>query len=85
MAYTMTHILIAEELQHEFKRELDCSTYILGTIAPDAVHAQSDFRVEQKERSHLFAEGLRWGQIRDEKDSQILLQPTFLCSICQWH
>ena len=74
MAYTMTHILIAEELQHEFKRELDYSTYILGTIAPDAVHAQSDFRVEQKERSHLFAKGLRWGQIRDEKDSQIWLE-----------
>lgn len=58
-------------IKHEFKRGVDYSTCILGTIAPDAVHAHSDFRVKLKERSHLFAEGLKRGQICDEKDSQI--------------
>ena len=74
MAYTMTHILIAEEIQHEFKREMDYSTYILGSIAPDAVHACPDFKIELKERSHLFAEGLSWGQVGDETEIQRWLE-----------
>lgn len=70
MAYTMTHILAAEKLLHEFGKETDYSTYILGSIAPDAVHACADFSKELKERSHLFPEGLRWGKVEGEADAQ---------------
>lgn len=74
MAYTMTHILIAEEIQFAFKRKIDYSTYILGTIAPDAVHASPDFKIELKERSHLFVDGLTWGEIGDEAEVHIWLE-----------
>lgn len=67
MAYTMTHILIAEKLQHELGREVDYPAYILGTIAPDAVHANPNFSVELKERSHLFPENLKWGKVTNEE------------------
>lgn len=38
MAYTMVHALIAEEVQRRFERKVDYAIYILGAIAPDAVH-----------------------------------------------
>lgn len=74
MAYTMTHILVAEEVQQHFKKKMDYATYILGTIAPDAVHASSKYNVKLKERSHLFSEGLRWGEITNEIQSQVWLE-----------
>lgn len=68
MAYTMAHILIAEEVLTFIKAPVDYATYILGTIAPDAVHAAQNYSVVQKERSHLFVEGAKWGKILNEND-----------------
>lgn len=68
MAYTMVHVLIAEEVQRRFERKIDYATYILGAIAPDAVHSIPNFVVEFKERSHLFTEGLKWGQVGNERE-----------------
>lgn len=68
MAYTMIHILIAEKILEYIKTPVDHSTYILGTIAPDAVHAAKDYSPIQKERSHLFVEGARWGKVTSEED-----------------
>lgn len=68
MAYTMIHILIAEKVLEYLKSPVDHPTYILGTIAPDAVHAAKDYSRMQKGRSHLFAEGARWGEVTSEED-----------------
>ena len=68
MAYTMVHVLIAEEVQRKFERKIDYATYILGAIAPDVVHSIPNFVVEFKECSHLFTEGLKWGQVGTESD-----------------
>lgn len=65
MAYTMTHILAAEKVLKYFPEVRDSSTYILGAIAPDAVHADPNYTVELKEKSHLFTPELRWGEIND--------------------
>ncbi len=73
MAYTMTHILIAERLLEDLKTPVDHSTFILGAIAPDAVHAAKTYSVEQKERSHLLPEGQRWGRITHEQEYEIWL------------
>ena len=73
MPYTMTHILTAEKVLHNMGRKLDYPTYILGAIAPDAVHASQDFSVKLKERSHLFTEGLKWGKIGTETEAQLWL------------
>lgn len=68
MAYTMIHILIAEKILEYIKTPVNYPTYILGTIAPDAVHAAKDYSPAQKERSHLFVEGARWGKVTSEED-----------------
>lgn len=69
MAYTMAHILAAEKVLGNGISVRDYPTYILGAIAPDAVHADPDFTTGLKERSHLFAFGLRWGEIGDEEEA----------------
>ena len=74
MAYTMTHILVAEEALKYFPEVRDSSTYILGTIAPDAVHADSNYTVGLKEKSHLFTPGLRWGKINDWEKAGLWLE-----------
>ena len=63
MAYTMTHIYIAEAVAERLGEIKDYPTYILGSIAPDAVHASDTYVVSDKERSHLFVEGLHWGKV----------------------
>ena len=67
MSYTMTHIYIAENVSKHVKGITDYPTYILGAVAPDAVHAREDYTPTLKEKSHLFTEGLRWGKIENEK------------------
>ncbi len=68
MAYTMTHILIAEKVLEFFDCPIDYATYIVGAIAPDAVHANPNYSPELKEKSHLFADGLKWGEVASEKE-----------------
>lgn len=68
MAYTMTHILIAEKVLGFFDCPIDYATYIVGAIAPDAVHANPNYSPELKEKSHLFADGLKWGEVASEKE-----------------
>ena len=63
MAYTMTHIYIAEKVAERLGGIKDYPTYLLGSIAPDAVHASDTYVVSDKERSHLFVEGLHWGKV----------------------
>ena len=66
MSYTMVHIYIAENVAKQIKRITDYPTYLLGAIAPDAVHARDNYDPSQKEKSHLFTDGLRWGKIRED-------------------
>lgn len=68
MAYTMTHILIAEKFLEYIKIPIDYSTYIVGAIAPDAVHACPNYMRSMKEKSHLFAEGAIWGKVIKESE-----------------
>jgi hypothetical protein len=68
MAYTMTHILIADKVLEYFDCPIDYSTYMVGAIAPDAVHANPNYSRELKEKSHVFAEGLKWGEVTSENE-----------------
>lgn len=69
MAYTMTHILIAEQVQKRLSEIEDGATYLLGTIAPDAVHANPGYHPGLKETSHLLPPDVRWGRV--EKEEQV--------------
>ena len=68
MPYTMIHIRVAEKVIGYLDAPVDYSTYILGTIAPDAVHASKDYTVALKEASHAFCDGLKWGKVADPAD-----------------
>ena len=68
MAYTMAHILIAEKVLEDIKMPVDYSTYIVGAIAPDAVHTSPNYTRIMKEKSHLFAEGAIWGKVTKESE-----------------
>ena len=74
MAYTMTHILIAEKLYKEFNKKIDYATYILGSTAPDAVHVLADYTSRLKEKSHIFPTGARWGEVSKEDDEENWLE-----------
>lgn len=84
MAYTMTHILIAEKVLEDIKMPVDYSTYIVGAIAPDAVHASPDYTRIMKEKSHLFAEGAIWGKVTKESEFHDWLESirTFYAGNC---
>lgn len=73
MAYTMIHIMVAEEVLGLFPKIEDYNTYILGTIAPDAVHSILNYEMGMKERSHIFAKGLHWGEICSYADANLWL------------
>ncbi len=68
MSYTMTHILIAERVLEYVNRPVNYATYIVGAIAPDAVHANPNYSIELKEKSHIFSEGLKWGEVTSENE-----------------
>ncbi len=68
MSYTMTHILIADKMLEYIAPPVDYPTYIVGAIAPDAVHASPDYTRTMKEKSHLFAKGAVWGRVTKENE-----------------
>ncbi len=68
MAYTMTHILAAEKALEYIKTPVNHPTYLVGAIAPDAVHASPGYTRTLKEKSHLFAEGMVWGRVTKESE-----------------
>lgn len=76
MAYTMTHIFIAEKLFDRFQKKIDYATYILGATTPDAVHVLENYTPKLKERSHLFPLGLRWGEVSKGEDERNWLAST---------
>lgn len=74
MAYTMTHILIAEKVMQYINPIVNYNTYIVGTIAPDAIHASKNFNVKMKEQSHVFDKDASWGRISTQEELDIWLE-----------
>ena len=61
MPYPMTHMLIAWRLTEKLPW-LECpQDFVLGSIAPDAVHFREGYEVHNKEASHLWHYGPAWG------------------------
>lgn len=48
MAYTMIHIIIAEEIFSKFSLNINENDFLIGTIAPDAVHSCEEFSYKLK-------------------------------------
>ena len=54
MAFAIIHIIIAERVLKYIPEICDYSTYILGTIAPDAVHANFWHNDERRNRERRY-------------------------------
>ncbi len=65
MSYLMTHLIIANEFYK--KTDIDIKNkaqFLLGSLAPDAVHMREAYTPAYKERSHVLPEHIRWGYVR---------------------
>lgn len=61
MSYQMIHLEIAYRLLEQYKW-INCpGDFLLGAIAPDAVHFMDEYHVSFKEKSHLWNCGPKWG------------------------
>ena len=49
------------------KKKIKTSDFLLGSVAPDAVHFHNEYDVSLKERSHLWKFGPRWGITLDSE------------------
>lgn len=65
MAYSMVHLEIAYRLLDKFDWISNPGDFLLGALAPDAVHFQENYHYHLKERSHVWDCGPRWGITTD--------------------
>ena len=61
MSYQMTHLEVAYRLLDKYKWIEVRPDFLLGAIAPDAVHFHEEYYTKLKEQSHLWDCGPRWG------------------------
>lgn len=61
MSYQMTHLEVAYRLLDKYKWIEARPDFLLGSIAPDAVHFYEEYHRNLKEQSHLWDCGPRWG------------------------
>ena len=65
MAFQMIHMEIAYRLLNRIPWITNRADFILGSVAPDAVHMKADFCMEQKVHSHMFEGCGEWGDTQD--------------------
>lgn len=61
MPFPMTHMQIAYQMLDRLSGMERPADYMLGSIAPDAVHFCRQYNVGMKETSHLWHYGPKWG------------------------
>lgn len=70
MSYPMVHLKVAYGLLARYAggRVERPGDFLLGAVAPDAVHFHDDYDVSLKEKSHLWKFGPRWGVTLESED-----------------
>lgn len=61
MSYSMIHLEVAFRLLNEFEWIHNRGDFMMGAIAPDAVHFHDSYVPKLKEHSHLWNCGPKWG------------------------
>lgn len=61
MSYQMIHLEVAYRLLEHYQWINSPGNFLLGAIAPDAVHFHKEYQVDLKEKSHLWNCGPKWG------------------------
>lgn len=65
MPFPMTHLIIARNILNATSQIKNPAQFMLGSIAPDAVHFRPDFESDMKKVSHLVVGEARWGWVTD--------------------
>ena len=65
MPYSMLHLTIGQALLSELP-VADSGRFLLGCVAPDAVHFHPSYVSELKRISHFVPDGVAWGDCREE-------------------
>ena len=65
MSFQMIHMEIAYRVMEKLGLTEGREAFMLGSVAPDAVHMRADYTVESKIHSHLFEGCGPWGETRD--------------------
>ena len=65
MPFPMTHLIIARNILNATSQIKNPAQFMLGSIAPDAVHFRPDFESDMKKVSHLVVGEERWGWVTD--------------------
>ena len=61
MPYPMIHLEVAYRLSEQYDRIEKKGDFLLGSVAPDAVHFHENYDVHNKEISHVWNCGPIWG------------------------
>lgn len=65
MAFQMIHMEIAYRLLKHIPQIENKAEFILGCVAPDAVHMNPDYQVEMKVKTHMFEGCGMWSDTQD--------------------
>lgn len=77
MSLQMIHMEIAYRLLEYLPQIEHPAEFILGSVAPDAVHMNPDYDVSSKVKSHLFENCGPWGDTQDYKQWQNNIEAYF--------
>lgn len=67
MSFQMIHMEIAYRLLQYLPQVKHPAEFVLGSVAPDAVHMAASFDLNRKINSHLFVECGPWGDTQDSE------------------
>lgn len=65
MAYSMVHMEVAYRLLAKWEWIENPGDFLVGAVAPDAVHFCKNYQIQMKEKSHIWDCGPRWGITED--------------------
>ena len=65
MSFQMIHMEIAYRLLERLPQIENAPEFILGAVAPDAVHMDPGYRVDFKVKSHMFENCGKWSDTQD--------------------
>ena len=65
MAYSIIHLEVAYRLLAKWDWIKNPGDFLVGAVAPDAVHFCENYQIQMKEKSHIWDCGPRWGITED--------------------
>ena len=68
MPFVMTHLFIAYNILNKMPQIKNPSDFLLGALAPDAVHFRENYNSDMKKKSHLCVGDEKWGRITNNQD-----------------